>query len=171
MAGDEPTMSEEELDARAAAGLIFPLAAKIAVVALLVVGIVVFAWLQLSRRSRMEALKEKVAAELLEAKKGAGGSLGETVLAETAATAEDVASVAGRQADKNADVGRRVVFTNGRRIVRHSNGLVEVPRVFSCDGAGVKPFWVYSENPDDEAAKEKKAREEWESLCREAKAK
>ena len=60
----------------------------------------------------------------------------------------------------------RVIFTDGKRIVRHSGGVVEVPRVFSCAGAGIKPFWVYGAHPEVEAAKEKKAREEWESLVR-----
>ena len=60
----------------------------------------------------------------------------------------------------------RVVFTDGKRIVRHPSGVVEVPRVFSCAGAGIKPFWVYGAHPEVEAAKEKKAREEWESLVR-----
>ena len=60
----------------------------------------------------------------------------------------------------------RVVLTDGKRIVRHPGGVVEVPRVFSCAGAGIKPFWVYGTHPEVEAAKEKKAREEWESLVR-----
>ena len=62
----------------------------------------------------------------------------------------------------------RVVFTDGKRIVRHPGGVVEVPRVFSCAGAGIKPFWVYGAHPETEAAKEKKAREEWEALVRQA---
>ena len=62
----------------------------------------------------------------------------------------------------------RVVFTDGKRIVRRPGGVVEVPRVFSCAGAGIKPFWVYDARPEVEAAKEKKAREEWEFLVRQA---
>ena len=58
----------------------------------------------------------------------------------------------------------RVIFTDGRKIVRHTDGKTEVPRVFSCIGAGVKPFWVYGPNPEREAAKERKARREWREL-------
>lgn len=64
----------------------------------------------------------------------------------------------------------RVVFTDGRRIVRHPGGKVEVPRVFSCAGAGVKPFWVYGPNPEVEAEKERKARREWRALVELARA-
>ena len=62
----------------------------------------------------------------------------------------------------------RVVFTDGKKIVRRPGGVVEVPRVFSCAGAGVKPFWVYGAHPEAEAAKEMKAREEWQALVRQA---
>ncbi len=62
----------------------------------------------------------------------------------------------------------RIVLTDGKKIVRRSGGVVEVPRVFSCAGAGIKPFWVYGEHPGAEAAKEKKAREEWQSLVSQA---
>jgi hypothetical protein len=89
-----------------------------------------------------------------------------------------VAKVADAQAAPPAATGREsksrkdpsVVFTDGKRIVRHPGGKVEVPRVFSCAGAGVKPFWIYaSADPAQDAAKERKAREEWAGLCREAK--
>ena len=63
-----------------------------------------------------------------------------------------------------------MVFTDGRKVVRHQDGRVEVPRVFSCAGAGVKAFWVYGPNPEKEAAKERKARLEWKMLCKQAEA-
>ena len=63
----------------------------------------------------------------------------------------------------------RVVFTNGRKIVRHMDGRIEVPRVFSSIGAGVKPFWVYSSNTEREAELERKARREWQELFNQAK--
>ncbi len=63
---------------------------------------------------------------------------------------------------------RRLVFTDGKKIVRHPNGLIEVPSVFSCEGAGIEPFWAYGANPERESAKELKAREEWAALCKEA---
>ena len=62
----------------------------------------------------------------------------------------------------------RVIFTEGKKIIRHPGGVIEVPRVFSCAGAGVKPFWVYGAHPEAEAAKEMKAREEWQALVRQA---
>ena len=62
----------------------------------------------------------------------------------------------------------RIVLTDGKKIVRRSGGVIEVPRVFSCAGAGVKPFWVYGAHPEAEAAKEKKAREEWQALVSQA---
>lgn len=89
------------------------------------------------------------------------------VIAEQAAVPETPRVAAAALPAAKGKRKRRVVFTDGRKIVRHSNGLVEVPRVFSCAGAGVKPFWIYSANPEADAAKERKAREEWESLCRE----
>ena len=46
--------------------------------------------------------------------------------------------------------------------------MIEVPRVFSCAGAGIKPFWVYGAHPEAEAAKEKKAREERQVLVSQA---
>ena len=62
----------------------------------------------------------------------------------------------------------RIVLTDGKKIVRRPGGVIEVPRVFSCAGAGIKPFWVYGARPEVEAAKEKKAREEWQALVRQA---
>ena len=62
----------------------------------------------------------------------------------------------------------RIILTDGKKIVRRSGGVIEVPRVFSCAGAGVKPFWVYGAHPEAEAAKEMKAREEWQALVRQA---
>ena len=62
----------------------------------------------------------------------------------------------------------RVVLTDGKKIVRRPNGRIEVPRVFSCAGAGIKPFWVYGAHPEAEAAKEMKAREEWQALVSQA---
>ncbi len=62
----------------------------------------------------------------------------------------------------------RIVLTDGKKIVRRSGGVIEVPRVFSCAGAGIKPFWVYGAHPEAEAAKEKKAREEWQALVNQA---
>ena len=62
----------------------------------------------------------------------------------------------------------RIVLTDGNKIVRRSGGVIEVPRVFSCAGAGIKPFWVYGAHPEAEAAKEKKAREEWQALVSQA---
>ena len=64
--------------------------------------------------------------------------------------------------------GPHVVFTDGRRIVRRPGGQVEVPRVFSCAGAGIKPFWVYGAHPEAEAAREKAARDEWQALVQQA---
>ena len=80
--------------------------------------------------------------------------------APAAATADAPARSRGRKP--------RIVLTDGKKIVRRSGGVVEVPRVFSCAGAGIKPFWVYSEHPEAEAAKEKKAREEWQALVSQA---
>ena len=65
--------------------------------------------------------------------------------------------------------GPHVVFTDGRKIVRHPGGKIEVPRRFSCLGAGIKPFWVYGPHPEVEAEKERKARLEWRSLAEQAK--
>ena len=65
---------------------------------------------------------------------------------------------------------RRVVFTDGRKIVRHPGGKVEVPRVFSCAGAGIKSFWVYGPNPEADAEKERRARREWMALVKQARA-
>ena len=85
--------------------------------------------------------------------------------------AESVAAVEPASIRKKPSRSPRVVFTDGRRIVRHPGGRVEVPRVFSCAGAGVKPFWVYGPNPEVEAEKERKARREWRALVELARAK
>ena len=63
---------------------------------------------------------------------------------------------------------QNVVFTDGRAIVRRPNGKIEVPRVFSCAGAGIRPFWVYGAHPEEDAAKERKARAEWQALFEQA---
>lgn len=68
--------------------------------------------------------------------------------------------------DKKATQKSAVVLTDGIKIVKLADGRIEVPRRFSCAGAGIKPFWVYGANPEVEAAKEKRAREEWEELRR-----
>ena len=62
----------------------------------------------------------------------------------------------------------RVILTDGKKIVRRPGGQIEVPRAFSCAGAGIKPFWVYGAHPEADAAKEKKAREEWQALVQQA---
>jgi hypothetical protein len=77
--------------------------------------------------------------------------------------AADTGQIAPRQSRRS-----RIVFTDGKRIIRRPGGKIEVPRVFSCIGAGVKPFWVYCPSPEVEAEKERKARAEWESLRRKA---
>ena len=60
------------------------------------------------------------------------------------------------------------MLTDGKKIVRRSGGVIEVPRVFSCAGAGIKPFWVYGAHPEADAAQEKKARDEWQALVKQA---
>ena len=80
--------------------------------------------------------------------------------APSAATADVPSRSRGRQP--------RIVLTDGKKIVRRSGGVIEVPRVFSCAGAGIKPFWVYGAHPETEAATEKKAREEWQALVNQA---
>jgi len=83
--------------------------------------------------------------------------------AETNATSMTVA-----ENRKRATRKPRVVFTDGKKIVKRPGGQIEVPRVFSCAGAGVKPFWVYGAHPEADAAQEKKARDEWQALVRQA---
>ena len=92
-------------------------------------------------------------------------------VAETPETPSEVPSAATADAPSRSR-GRkpRIVLTDGKKIVRRSGGVIEVPRVFSCAGAGIKPFWVYGAHPEAEAAKEKKAREEWEALVSQAEA-
>ena len=83
--------------------------------------------------------------------------------AQTSSPAEAVAANKKRPARKP-----RVVFTDGKKIVKRPGGQIEVPRVFSCAGAGVKPFWVYGKQPEADAAQEKKARDEWQALVQQA---
>ena len=160
-------------------GPVIPTRAKIAVVSLLVIGILALIWAQSSWHSG-KAHDDELIAET----KTASGTHGEAdaqlyaILPEASAAkavnaadeGRTAAPAEGRRHAAKSKSGRRVVFTDGRCIVRHPDGLVEVPRVFSCAGAGVKPFWIYSAEPDAEAAKELKAREEWEALFNEAKA-
>ena len=91
-------------------------------------------------------------------------------VAVTPETPSDAPSADGEKSAASRSRGRKphVVFTDGKKIVRRSGGVVEVPRVFSCAGAGVKPFWVYGAHPEAEAAKERKAREEWQALVSQA---
>ena len=84
-------------------------------------------------------------------------------LSETNAPAATVA-----RDEKRASRKPRVVFTEGKKIVKRPGGQIEVPRVFSCAGAGIKPFWVYGAHPEADAAREKKARDEWQALVRQA---
>ncbi len=97
---------------------------------------------------------------------------GETPSQGTEAPSEPAPSAAPQETPtgtpRPGGVAARVVFTDGKKIVRRPGGVVEVPRVFSCAGAGVKPFWVYGAHPEAEAAKEMKAREEWQALVRQA---
>ena len=83
--------------------------------------------------------------------------------AETSATSTSATENRKRPARKP-----RVVFTDGKKIVKRPGGQIEVPRVFSCAGAGVKPFWVYGAHPEADAAQEKKARDEWQALVKQA---
>ena len=85
------------------------------------------------------------------------------------ASAETNAPAAAVAANETRARGKpRVVFTDGRKIVRRPGGPIEVPRVFSCAGAGIRPFWVYDAHPEADAAREKKARDEWQALVRQA---
>ena len=76
---------------------------------------------------------------------------------------------------EKSDKTAKVVFTDGRKIVRKNNGrLIEVPRTFSYTGAGLKkPFWIYDRKLGEakmeaEAKLEKQARETWRALYEEA---
>ena len=91
----------------------------------------------------------------------------ETAEAPAAAETNAPAAVAAASV-KRASRKPRVVFTDGKKIVKRPGGQIEVPRVFSCAGAGVKPFWVYGAHPEADAAREKKARDEWQALVRQA---
>ena len=88
---------------------------------------------------------------------------------EARAPAETNAPATAVAASKTRPHGRpRVIFTDGKKIVRRPGGPIEVPRVFSCAGAGIKPFWAYDAHPEADAAREKKARDEWQELVRQA---
>lgn len=76
---------------------------------------------------------------------------------------------------EKSDGTAKVVFTDGRKIIRKNNGrLIEVPRTFSYTGAGLKkPFWIYDRKLGEakmeaEAKLEKQARETWRALYEEA---
>jgi hypothetical protein len=98
--------------------------------------------------------------------------------ADTPAGMEEVAALAPAETNATSTAATenrkrparkpRVVFTDGKKIVKRPGGQIEVPRVFSCAGAGVKPFWVYGAHPEADAAQEKKARDEWQALVRQA---
>ena len=98
--------------------------------------------------------------------------------ADTPAGMEEVAALAPAETNATSTAATenrkrparkpRVVFTDGKKIVKRPGGQIEVPRVFSCAGAGVKPFWVYGAHPETDAAQEKKARDEWQALVRQA---
>ena len=99
---------------------------------------------------------------------GADAPAGTEDVATLAPTATNAAATTVTENRKRAPRKPRVVFTDGKKIVKRPGGLIEVPRVFSCAGAGVKPFWVYGAHPEADAAQEKKARDEWQALVRQA---
>lgn len=102
-------------------------------------------------------------------RRGATEPAGVALEGESRAPAETNAPATAVATSETRPRGRpRVVFTDGKKIVRRPGGLIEVPRVFSCAGAGVKPFWVYGAHPEADAAKEKKARDEWQTLVQQA---
>ena len=114
---------------------------------------------------------ETVAWTPAETEHGKASPAGEQPMPDVAqsAPAETNVVAAMPQPQKKMKRAPRVVFTNGRKIVRHMDGSIEVPRVFSSIGAGVKPFWVYSSNTEREAELERKARREWQELFNQAK--
>ena len=100
---------------------------------------------------------------------GAAAPAGMDPTEEARAPAETNAPAAAVAAsEKPASRKPRVVFTDGKKIVKRPGGQIEVPRVFSCAGAGVRPFWVYDKHPESDAAREKRARDEWQALVRQA---
>ena len=99
---------------------------------------------------------------------GADAPAGTEDVATLAPAETNAAATAVTENRKRAPRKPRVVFTDGKKIVKRPGGLIEVPRVFSCAGAGVKPFWVYGAHPEADAAQEKKARDEWQALVRQA---
>ena len=84
------------------------------------------------------------------------------------ASSNEVVAAAVENTKRRPSGKPKVVFTDGTKIVKRPGGQIEVPRVFSCAGAGVKPFWVYGAHPEADAAKEKKARQEWQALVKQA---
>ena len=95
----------------------------------------------------------------------------ESVEAEVAQTVSNAVETAASAVKP----GVRVVLTDGPKIVRRADGkLIEVPRVFSYSGAGLKkPFWLYDKKLSEakmeiEAQKEKQARDAWRVLHDEA---
>lgn len=114
---------------------------------------------------------ETVAQTPAETEHGKTSPAGEQQMHDVAksADAETNAVAAMPQPQKKMQRAPRVVFTDGRKIVRHMDGRIEVPRVFSSIGAGVKPFWVYNSNAEREAERELKARREWQKLFNQAK--
>ena len=90
-------------------------------------------------------------------------------------TAEEPSEAKPEIQPEKSDKTAKVVFTDGRKIVRKNNGrLIEVPRTFSYTGAGLKkPFWIYDRKLGEakmeaEAKLEKQARETWRTLYEEA---
>ena len=99
---------------------------------------------------------------------GADAPVGMEEVATLAPAETNVTSTAATENRKRPARKPRVVFTDGKKIVKRPGGQIEVPRVFSCAGAGVKPFWVYGAHPEADAAQEKKARDEWQALVKQA---
>ena len=90
-------------------------------------------------------------------------------------TAEEPSEAKPEIQPEKSDKTAKVVFTDGRKIVRKNNGrLIEVPRTFSYTGAGLKkPFWIYDRKLGEakmeaEAKLEKQARATWRALYEEA---
>ncbi len=99
---------------------------------------------------------------------GADAPVGMEEVATLAPAETNATSTAATENRKRPARKPRVVFTDGKKIVKRPGGQIEVPRVFSCAGAGVKPFWVYGAHPEADAAQEKKARDEWQALVKQA---
>ena len=99
---------------------------------------------------------------------GADAPVGMEEVATLAPAETNATSTAATENRKRTARKPRVVITDGKKIVKRPGGQIEVPRVFSCAGAGVKPFWVYGAHPEADAAQEKKARDEWQALVKQA---